>query len=914
MKKQFRLYLVVLLAFLMSSSFAAIGQHSRVANATYVGGNITQDTLWTLVDSPFVLYKNVTIFPNATLTIEPGVEVRFGGPFSIIVSGRLNADGMSKMISFTSNSEDPSEGDWKGIVFSGVQQSLLTNCLIAYANNSIIATNGNLEIDKSTIELCSQNGILASNSQVTITNSNVTDCLENGINATSTKLTLENSSLVGNNGNGIVITGNGQATIQQDTIIGNSNGILLAGNSFSGVNISNNIISANNQTGISIQSTTYSNLTIIDNFVSSNGYGFDVSTSMSTTITNNSVSYNNVGFYYNGTVSHTAKFNDIFGNNMGINIAVNSGPINAEQNYWGASNGPYHPLLNPSGEGNPVGGNGVNIVFIFFLTMPIAHISTPPTAILESDKSTVSVNQEVMFFATNSFDEGSINWYKFDFGDNQTSGWVTLSIFTHEYTSPGIYQAKVTVMNDFGATNQRTLSINVQTGLVPLQVSILNLNSGVTIREGGNVSVTVYVNDSLGDAVGSANVTLFSVNGGQFAQTTGLTNSSGCFTTVFTASGIIRPVYVRIVATASKATYADGSGYVYLQAYPALTVQISSNPSVISTESTQVAVIVTSNGQPINNAIVTIQTDYGTLSSQDGITGTNGTMSITFTAPQTIIAHDAGITASATKTGYVDGAGQTTITVEPKTLKASINVLPSTAYSSDIANVTVHVEYAGMPVLGANVTVAATLGNFTKSKGLTDNNGNLNFSFTSPLVSNQTAINITAIASAAGYADCQNQTAITILPRTFKIKIGTALSIVNSNAETLVTVNVTCQQDSLPVQGASVVVFAPHGSFSSKNSTTDPQGTWTLFFYAPQTTVPETINITASVTKEGYVSGANQTSVTVNPAASPNTSGGFPILMLLMIIIPVVIVIVLFVLVKRKVISFSPGEGEESAQ
>jgi hypothetical protein len=516
-----------------------------------------------------------------------------------------------------------------------------------------------------------------------------------------------------------------------------------------------------------------------------------------------------------------------------------------------------------------------------------------------------------MFFATNSFGEGSIDWYKFDFGDSQTSGWVTLSIFTHEYASPGIYQAKVTVMDDFGVTNQSTLSINVQTGLVPLQVSPPNVNSSdFKVKEGGHVSVTVYVNDSSGEAVGNATVTLFSVNGGQFAQTIGLTNSSGYFTTVFTASGIIRPVNIRIVATASKATYADGSGYVYLQAYPALTVQISSNPSVVSTESTQVTVNVTCNGQPINNAMVTIQTDYGTLSSQNGTTSTNGTVLITYTAPQTIIAHDAVISTSAQETGYVDGVGQTTIIVEPKTLKASINVLPTTAYSGDIANVTVHVEYAGTPVWGANVTVSATLGNFTKTNGLTDDNGNLNLSLTSPLVSNQTTINITAIASAAGYADGQNQTMLTVLPRTFKINIVTASSILNSNAETLVTVNVTCEQDSHLVQGASVVVFTPHGSFSNKNGTTDSQGTWTLYFYAPQTTVQEITNITASVSKEGYVNGANQTSITVNAAASPNASGGFSILMLLLIIIPIVIVIVLVVFVKKRVITFSSRDEE----
>ena len=86
-------------------------------NATYVEGPITQDTIWTLVDSPFVLSNDVTVYSNATLTIESGVEVRFGGAFSLVVSGKLYANGTDREITFTSNKEQPAVGDWNSIVF-----------------------------------------------------------------------------------------------------------------------------------------------------------------------------------------------------------------------------------------------------------------------------------------------------------------------------------------------------------------------------------------------------------------------------------------------------------------------------------------------------------------------------------------------------------------------------------------------------------------------------------------------------------------------------------------------------------------------------------------------------------------------------------------------------------------------------
>jgi parallel beta-helix repeat protein len=911
MKKEFGLCLLLFVILIGSSSLASFTNRFSVAKAAYVMGNITQDTIWTLVDSPFVVYQNVVVFPNATLTIEPGVQVQFGGPFSIVIEGKMIADGTTKEITFTSNAENPLPGDWDGIVFSGQNQSSLTRCLLAYAENGITTTNANVKIDKCDVKLCNQTGISATNSQLTITNSNVSDCAKDGINATSCNLTVENSAILDNNGNGIQIAGNGQFIIQQDTLIGNDNGTLLTGNIVSGVNINQNLISANKQSGISIQAATYNNVIILKNTISSNNYGVYISTSASTTITNNSLSYNNYGFYYN-VGSHSAKFNDIYMNAMGIDVGpLNLGPINAQQNYWGARNGPYHPLLNPEGQGNSVGGSGVTIDFIPFLTSPTNHINTPPVAILQSDKSTVSTNQEVMFFATNSHDDGSINWYKFDFGDNRTSGWTALSVFTHKYSSPSLRLAKLTVMDDFGATNQTELNISVQTGLNPILVVVNANSSDLTAREDAYVAVTVIVTDSLGTAIEDATVTLFSVNGGQFTQTTGTTNSSGCFGTIFTMSGMARPSNIRIVATASKNPYADGSGYLNLRGIPGLLIQLLASQKVTSTESTPINVEVTSNGSAISNAVVTIETTYGNLSSEEGITDINGNLLTTFTAPQTIVPINATLSASATKTGYNDGSTQMVLIVEPKIPKVSISALPLAIYSGDQVNLTMNVEYSGTPLWGANVTVSVTQGNLTKTNGLTDDHGNTQLLLESPLVSNDTTVTISTSATAAGYANCQNQTTITVSPRTFNIKIKPEpLTLISADERSMITVNVTCKQDSLPVQGARILISTTHGSLSNSSGTTDGKGLLTLFLYPPEAVVAEIANITVSVTKNGYTEATNRTSVTINIAPSPQTKGGISILELLMIIVPIAIVIVFVVLVKKKIIRFSANDEE----
>ncbi|MDH5733889.1 MAG: right-handed parallel beta-helix repeat-containing protein, partial [Candidatus Bathyarchaeota archaeon] len=389
-------------------------------SATYVEGEITQDTIWTLTDSPFVVSKDVTIYSGATLTMEPGIEVKFGGNFSLIVNGRLSAKGtQDNVITFTSNKDQPGASDWNTIQFSGTLQSELIYCSIKYATNGITVENGDIRIENCEISTNFRNGFTIVNSRAEVENNEITSNFENGI----------------------YITGDNDVAIQNNTIRSNRNGIVLAGDSTTGVSITGNTVISNIESGIQLNAKDYNNVVILKNVLSANNHGFYVSGQASTYIRNNSISYNVIGISYRGVQNyagiqaHEAHWNDIYGNELGVDILSGADIIvivDAEYNYWGDESGPYHRSLNPDGKGNPVGGDGVNLDFVFFLTAPIGYINQRPTARLLTDKKVVLPNHAVTFIGTTSSDDRQVDQYFYDFGDGETSGWTSLSIFVHE--------------------------------------------------------------------------------------------------------------------------------------------------------------------------------------------------------------------------------------------------------------------------------------------------------------------------------------------------------------------------------------------------------------------------------------------------------------------------------------------------
>ncbi|MDF1591854.1 MAG: Ig-like domain-containing protein [Desulfobacterales bacterium] len=131
------------------NTYAGTGSRSIVV----LGENVTADTTWRNEIPRYIVTGDVrvrhTTWNNpaytATLTIEPGVEVRFNTGTGLYIGadgcyGALSAQGTAgSPIIFTSNAASPAPGNWKGIKFEDTTNdglSRLEHCIVEYGGHT----------------------------------------------------------------------------------------------------------------------------------------------------------------------------------------------------------------------------------------------------------------------------------------------------------------------------------------------------------------------------------------------------------------------------------------------------------------------------------------------------------------------------------------------------------------------------------------------------------------------------------------------------------------------------------------------------------------------------------------------------------------------------------------------------------
>ncbi len=95
---------------------------------------------WNNYNVPYIIDDDLLVQAGDSLEIAPGCTLRFNGDYLLNAQGSLLAIGSEfEPIVFTSNSETPAPGDWKGIQFNnsfGMSTCRCSDCVIEYAGSS----------------------------------------------------------------------------------------------------------------------------------------------------------------------------------------------------------------------------------------------------------------------------------------------------------------------------------------------------------------------------------------------------------------------------------------------------------------------------------------------------------------------------------------------------------------------------------------------------------------------------------------------------------------------------------------------------------------------------------------------------------------------------------------------------------
>jgi predicted outer membrane repeat protein len=288
---------ILLAAFL----FVLVGPVSPARADTTVCGPITVDTTWISAGNNYIVTCDVSVNVGITLTIEPGVVVKFEPGTSLLVAGEL----IAQAAIFTSNSPTPAIGDWGQIFFTVTSEDAVFDDDGNYISGSIIqdsqiewggggeGVNGEVEVssaspflDHNTIRYSGMRGVHAvgrsSDQKIVISRNSITGNARGGVYASAGDLrsntisdnycpnycpnglgasvvnsiltdnsVTNNSGYVRRDGAGIYAS---DSTLTNNTVSGNSGanrggGIYASGGSLTGNTVTGNTLTAGGYPG-----------------------------------------------------------------------------------------------------------------------------------------------------------------------------------------------------------------------------------------------------------------------------------------------------------------------------------------------------------------------------------------------------------------------------------------------------------------------------------------------------------------------------------------------------------------------------------------------------------------------------------------------------------------------------------------
>ena len=249
-----------------------------------MSGTLTTNTTWSLPGSPYLVIGDILVASGVTLTVEPGVQVRFDttppASHSILVAGTILSVGRPDLqVTFTSNDPFPDRNDWvsirldrsAGSVFEWTEFSWGSTTLDIRQCSPRIANNTILESGLRAIQ------VLGPNAEPVIENNTIATQLFNertGIITQDANPTIRNNVLT-DNYFGIFVYLGGQPLIQNNAIRNGWVGLIVVSSS---PVVSNNVIEGNGLadyggTGVLVFDSP---VTFLNNIIRNNGVGVDI--------------------------------------------------------------------------------------------------------------------------------------------------------------------------------------------------------------------------------------------------------------------------------------------------------------------------------------------------------------------------------------------------------------------------------------------------------------------------------------------------------------------------------------------------------------------------------------------------------------------------------------------------------------
>jgi hypothetical protein len=258
---------------------------------TNVSGSINSNTIWTVAASPYIVTGDLLLLNGYTLTINPGVVVKFNAQTKLQVNGELIAIGtFSSRIIFTANQVSPVAGDWDEIYFTDstadaqydangnyLSGTTMQYCDILYAGAT---DSGAVHINYSyphfsncTLAYSRRGGIIGTGTAFIVDSCVIKDCNGTGLDMflahpRTCDWHMQYDTILNNTGGGVHLLGGNCTGLFMGTISHNyiKNNSVKGGLWLDGFNsdISENVFESNSSSGANVQGTALS--------IAKNGY------------------------------------------------------------------------------------------------------------------------------------------------------------------------------------------------------------------------------------------------------------------------------------------------------------------------------------------------------------------------------------------------------------------------------------------------------------------------------------------------------------------------------------------------------------------------------------------------------------------------------------------------------------------